>query len=1734
MSRLDGVYLAPAFAYRALQAIDQLWAKCSLEDRRILHPLGSFLMEEAPQLEAIRRSQSAAVSMPPGFLEKHPVASALVLYKASSGFEGLERLLCIAVAAGLSAEDETARAQVARLTENIRGAAKEGNSPLRLVLKGARSLPVMVREVDEIVAGEGAKLHKGFATAWNGWIRDRLYKWMHDDPDALRSTLRPRVLVPDLEGPQVSIGGSTSEDPEEQVSVPITLTEPQPLDQEMSPRVLVAKARARGLTRSSQGDLAVPADQLAPAELVGQLVASAKAATKDRLSRDEGRGAESCIALQLAIAGALRELDLGAVVWGGPASGHLVAIDPVNPVMYRTITRPANAVRPAPELKGWLVQGVEEVAWPLPPSLHQSLRALAPAAGPQPGSPVLPWLVGDLRQRYRLWDVAGEVAPELGLAPGQIRLAMASELAREFGEEVVQVLLGDTFSLSAGPAYYSATSAEAVAKAVAGVQGEWFSEQVPVPEGGGVFGSRLILTASAAQEWSGGLRKQLKSLSHSKASTVGFDLWVAHRNHLAAALSAVTGARPGDWIGDLMLDDVIPEYGLVLLSDKVMDDLRDPRVAATGQRWIADLRDYLDRLLDIASGRLGDAPKVLAEAILRSESPLFSVCAPDGSEKKLDAATLRSSMPAELRSVPNHTRHRLNQMLQAKGVSPELRHAQLGWVVSPAYLLADLSHWSARQMGAALAKVLDEVMVEDGWYPKSQRTRPWSWDRVPDRPLKDWDEVAREAEQAHQKSIRRLREDLRARWEEVTPSILERLAQAVAEYFPLLRLDISAKALRFKLESPKATAVELNADHHALLCDRVRQGDEAPGDATEAIATRILLYRLVRNARKNGVVNGPLPSRPLLSITADPSPFFRGLGLAVRQAEAVRGALLARSKDQRAHDQGPITAGIVMGFSATRQLDKALAAVEAAKHVRAPEGRPELIRVPAALDGKACPMVFSGLPALALAKRGVEAPTSHAPTEAAFGGWCQRALALPFELPAEPEKAAHQYAALMRAAGRLELSGQERLVMLGDAPLAAVPVARSLARDDDWPVCNASSSAEPEPEAEVRYEPLAGDADNQPGPSKKRGVAADYSRLTGALNPELFNARRQKKSDGKWAWRAALAKHLEKLHSEVGETTNVGLLVGYARHRLRYGGRVKDELAHVTLQNDVTRFASDLLAVAGEDSLLDWEADEFNANYLATLLCKGPSSRRQSFDALITFHEYLQQVHQAPDIAVADLRAVAGQRAVHVDPGMITLREVRQVHDVLVSDLEAEQGLEDATPESVRLLALREIAYLLLEAGGIRPNSMHGLTLGDVFLLGPGRDFVRVRVTGEFGQAKSKASQGYFPLEGPLWAENRDKVARWLDAERKLLVGRDWWRLPLFGRAAGERRRFSRAHLTRRIDQLLKWSTGQRKAHAYWLRKNRVTARHEAVLSEFKADQSLMAPSARAVYGAMRASGHASIIVPMTHYLSDPRIICGLDLHLGQSAPRSAILQVTGLQGSHLDMAWQRAGGPDAPERLRVVLSRLSVVTPGHPAEHQTDPPPLKRGRALTPRHLADYARAVAKFGDRHEALMRSGLSDGQVSRLDKIARDLVRVKGVSPWAFDGLRHPSAVLAIPRPMEGTDGLYGLLDAAPPEQLVRLADAWAKQAYSERLHESRVILELDTPELEAAATWLLETTAINLEIDRPEGRLVLAAPRGEAPSRSHAAGVKWAFALTWICSKLSERMQGDVCPERANC
>lgn len=107
---------------------------------------------------------------------------------------------------------------------------------------------------------------------------------------------------------------------------------------------------------------------------------------------------------------------------------------------------------------------------------------------------------------------------------------------------------------------------------------------------------------------------------------------------------------------------------------------------------------------------------------------------------------------------------------------------------------------------------------------------------------------------------------------------------------------------------------------------------------------------------------------------------------------------------------------------------------------------------------------------------------------------------------------------------------------------------------------------------------------------------------------------------------------------------------------------------------------------------------------------------------LVVFHEYLVHAHQVAELSFAELRKFAGSRQKFVSVGVLTDPEVLEVLKVLKQDLADEESRDDAQPEMIRLCELRKLKYLLLEGAGIRPDSSHGLTLGDLHLFGPGRD----------------------------------------------------------------------------------------------------------------------------------------------------------------------------------------------------------------------------------------------------------------------------------------------------------------------------------------------------------------------------------------------------------------------------
>ena len=1698
---LDDVALEGAWALAAKEALHELALELAADDAAILAHLRDHAHVDAGEKRGGRAG--GFLQIPDGVAKISPVLVALLAWSREDPGPALTSLTAVLVNAALGPEgrDPTQRRRIRELARYVRVATEDTGAPLRVVLAGAEGVTSLLRHLDTMLA-QGDQSHLTFNRLWRNWLRHRVARWIHAEPGRLLQSLGTRPdLVVTTEAPSVPVAGAVEDDLDDQIE--LSSSEVGGLAFEgLGKRSTHALASAQQLLRKS-GDsgLSLSPCQIVPEGLVQRAARATLAAGQAAIAAGDRAGSEQFLAFGFAIATGMRELDLSQIRWGHEGSGDAV-LDLHVPVLWLRLKRPPQSAVPPEDLIQFLKPSAEVIHWPLPPRLYEALKALGGSASAD-GSAVFPY-GQTLGGAYRLRDVVARLLPGMQIGASPFRKVLGSHLAASFGPEVAQLVMRDTFSTSLGPAYYGWIPESTVMSRVSGLLTRWFDEHVPylASRTAGV-GSRIALQDELARQWPANLTREVYSAARRKDGRLSHLL--AQRNHLAAALCFITGIRPGKGIANLMLDSVVPEYRVVVLEDKLVDVLRRTRVAATGRRWVAALGEYLRRLAEISRGE-DAALAAWANGVLCSEHPLFSGPGESGVVQRLEMDVLSATMPAVLAQVRNHYRHRLNQLLQERNADWELRHAQLGWVVSPSFALADLSPLSAQSFGEQLDEVIDELVVEEGWYSRRQRTPEWSWAGLPSRPLKDWEAEVKCYEQEHASYVRAVREDFVARRNETEERVLPRLAEAIAELIPALDVDMEQRTL---LLSPGFTAdgpVPLSLEHYALIRDRVKKADDDPSSALEGLAAEYLIHRLVMKAIDKRIVSGPEPPRRHLGVTAQLSPFLPGIGLAVRHAEAIRAKLVEVAADDRAHDKPGLAQLSMLATTPHRDLGATSAMVGAAAKVVRGSSQPEWLRVPARQDRRELPTVVAGCDALVLARRGAEAPTGKPLPAAQFAAWVQKRFSDVVEADEESATLLCRVVGTLRVAGRMELSGPERLVMDG-CPVAAVDTQRVLAVADEWPLRTGVGDEDDANHAEQIKE---SGSRNHKQATKGRSVA--YHQLTSALNQEV-SRRKGRKSDGKYAWRRRLRKELDALLDEAGLDSNLGLIIQYFIHRLVYIGGKRRGRAQRTLHKELTRFGSALLHILGRRMLAEQGSQELQEIYLAVLCSKKESTRPEVLDELVKFHHYLATVHHFEGVDFSPLRAFAGPRIRTSDVGALSSAEVGRVLIELQNDLERESARIDAGPESVRACALRALLYLILEAGALRPSSAHGLVLGDLHFLGPDADFIHVHRTGEYGEAKTTTSVGFVRLEGELWTAHRKWVIKWLDQERAL-AGETWWRQPVFAESPGSRRRFFTRYLTRRLDSLLKWASGQSKARTYWLRKRRVTLRMGAAMNQ-------QVPTARGVYAMLRESGHADMIVSLEHYIYDMAVPLAQYLKRAGALDRARALAVSDISAAALDAAWHRQRLRGSSEFHGAVLDRIGVEVITRPAASLTDPPALYRQKALTPRHIDLFAREYHRHGDRLEAMARSGLSNAQVERLERGIGTLVVKNGFAPWSVGGIRQRRGIMAPARRIDGSQKLFQLMDDPPTQWLGVLAEAWQEQGYVHRLHDSDVVLILDSETVRSAAKEMLMKTDLDLKIEvRSRGRAVLVTnKKDQGRKSSHVAAVRWALAMIWLYRRL---------------
>ena len=1641
--RLDHAPVVSAWQPSLAAVLLELHQSCSRSDAVTITRFDNFVHTHEGKLRVLAQfAEKSRLKPPEGVHERHPMSSVLLLRGTSRHASvGLDILLAATCEASLRASTDLERKQIAKLTSALRGALEQApNSRLQIVLAGSKTLAEIHGRL-EAAYSEREPGQSTFAPHWRSWFGARIHEWLFRDPARLRKALEPTLVPPD-DATTITVRSDIDADPDDTIDLPVVGTVDEPEAGILPFHVERGRARANALVRASEGDLLADPAWFLPGALVKELASSAQGAANNYLRSGELREAEPHVALTLALASGLRDLDFADLRWGEAPTqlGSLrptPRLDPTRPLMHWPIVRPPSAKKPVEPL-AQMEQSVDVLAWPLPPKVHSLARALW-AGHPPRGACVFPSHERGERLLFTLRDVVSKVVPGLFVGATAIRRVFASELARRLGPDVAQLTLSDSFSHSIAPTYYAAPRVRDVASTIRDIQLQWFDEPSDIGNAIGVFGSRIVPKDDAAHEWATSLLAKRRSAVHRK-QRAQIDGWIAHRNFLAGSLCAATGHRPVDAIAQLTVNEIIPEHGSVILRDKQIDPLRLTRVAATGARWIAELRDYLDRLVDLSKCGIEARVAQLSAHVLRGEAPLFSAPSPQGDT--FDSTSLVATMPAGFQKVRNHYRHRLNQQMMWRGVDPELRMGQMGWVVSPAYFTADLSHSSALDLGRQLGPTIDEILIEDRWFSRNRRLSKWHWDGVPMSAMLDWDAVAARHQEDHEKKVNHLREVWIERGREAREKILPRLAKAVHTVLPRLALDEQARRLVLATEYHRRDPVEIDAEHCELIINLVRSQDERDSEALETAATRILLHNLLRGSHKKGVTKGILPRRPIFSATAQPSPFLDGSGRAIRHADRFREILMDRMHAEATRERGILATLSVMCFSPYRDIHLARAAVDAAPAANRAKKPGDWLRIPAKVEGQPYPMIFNGTAALLLARRVIDAPTARAPSIERIDEWLKANLPSDMTVPSGMTHLQALVRAL-RAAGRLELSGQERFLMLGDGRFAAASVERCLAVDDNWPIRTDTKCNEVDDELGVAAE-LAPEPSVPAMKGNSSSKSQYYRQLLPLLNPHSLPVTLGKDGDSRKGLHSAQLERLKSLRAEVGEESTIGLLAGFAIRLLTRGGKKGRPLAAVSAHTAITRFAGDLIAALGDRSLLVLDAPDLHKLYFAVLSAKSRKARAESIESIESFQRYLQDDHQAIEIEFDEMRQLAGSRIRDPDPGILTDHEVNAVCTVLHQDVLREHSCVDASPQFRRLTEMQLLTFILAEASGLRPASLYGLLLGDLHLLAEGADFLHVHRTGGFGSAKTNTSIGFVPLQGHLWARERHWVLEWLEGEHTRLAAGEWWRAPLFAHGAGSRRRFSETRLKERIGQLLRWVTGEHKARLYWCRKRRVRIRHSELLG--REDM----PLAREVHAILAISGHAGISTPFESYICDPSVPMAHSLRDGRMTSRADILASTNLKPEPLDVEWGRKGGASCSRRMEIVFSRLRLEAMAVPTERVTPPPQSRRQKGLLPIHIDLYARAMQKHGDRLQAIVKASLSTEQADAIDTAATELLLVRGRVPWKVEGLQHPRAIMKPARRIKGTNALFEALKNEPTDTLSRFAKLWGRRGFSRRI------------------------------------------------------------------------------------
>jgi hypothetical protein len=1582
---------------------------------------------------------------------------------------------------------------------------------LLLTLGNVGTLHELALEMSVLAAVDAGKpFHQGFRELWNSRLRDTIAALVLEAGVriARARALRPTGWTPsatDSVALDVDLGGDGEPVAVEAITIPARLG-PRGAP---SPRTQLADAKVTSFHRKANFDLLMTPDGLLPAARGRRIVDATGAAFDRAFDRLDAVDCERLLALLVCQATGTSATELLSTDFGNGPDPERFVIDLDRAVFWRPEGRPPSAAG-APGGDCWRDIG-GPIALLLPLALVDRARKLLRLWTAAPGR----LITSGLDDEIGLHHLVRSVAPDDGVGWTCFRLRIASGLARRLGTEAAQVAYCDTFGVSAGPAYYGTFQAKVIAATAWSVVAPLFGETThPALEAEGLpfhsVGSRIAPSATGLAHWASTLATGRRRLAQFRGSDAFAELENS-RDQLAAALLLGAAHRPHESLALVSLYDLVPELSVCIFRDKPADPRHLTRVAALSPRILATLRRHLDVLVRLARNR-APAVSTWAQRVLRGDGPLLDIIDSGGGIHALDVPALVEWLGGDLARIANTNRHGLNQHLLDADVDPEDRHQHLGWQVSEATALADCSPRSAADFSSGIAAAIDDYLGKHALFPVS--TAGFVWDDVPLPALRRWDEALRQHTSDTAAANAALRLALRERRSEALAQVREPLYRTLETVLPALK--VARKGLKHPtlvraIESEDSIAV--SAEHVLAIEALVLEPGATPLDA---YVVRSEIARLFRAAGHARITSGHVPAVQKLGTSQVSSPFLPGSGLAVRQmmrarevVESGRG-LSGASPEDLAFARAFLA---ILCCSPHRHADRTMELLEGASQACISPSQPALLRIP--LPGHRH-TVLTGIAAV-LVGEWRKSAQAGVPSRHRLSTLLMRALSDLCGDGVDGDEFLVRLEQTAQVAGRLELSGIERTVMLGMATPRTVSLERVMQHVEDRPAARSLPEATHE-----ECDPARADAE----PSAREATrtwkkVAPWFRMWDRKYKKTLKLSGVSMADRRRGRRTALEREISLAVATLGDDDRpAALALRYAHHLATQGGTRKRRLALGAIRTMLGRFARPLIEAGAELHFAQAGPQQIEHLYSVVLAARSTKVRRRVLEDLRGFHRFAARIVAMATIDWSELQDFAGARHDGDDPGVLRDAEVDAVWDQLLQDRTSVEQKEAVDPRERHVCGLRLIGFALGEASGCRRSTVHGLTFRDLELQ-TGADFIVVRTTGDYGAAKTQASVGFIPLEGSSWARVRSHVIDWVKAQMERMGPNFDPEFPLFGELRDPRTRVDEQEVFGRTGQLLRWATGEGDARYHWLRKRRITQRFGGLWIRRQL------PRARDVYRVLSRSGHVSVITPLGSYLADAASLSPRHVHQECEVARKTLLDISGAKPVTFDQRIQRyktSVEEDArPIGWSLGLSlKAQAVLPGPTLTGiPALPAPVLDAGIESGFRLADldtYLRARQQFPPSLSAV-RIGARAGDVHPLELAMRQFAERTGIA-LTEDATLAGVRLLSPPLGFVSARAILTLLSLAPPDpRVLEVATDWAGSAKladvdsglsfhvaAERQRAKELLQSLGIAfrEMSYRSTWLIKP------LRRPDD----ATPpnrAGEGLSRQLA----WVLAIHWL-------------------